>query len=149
MGGGGPATRSHKSLSSRVAGSLQKALGLSPLPGLGLRRAPIADSQPSWLCNRALLNSATSPSPPLPAHQASHNQSRDSEPYIPNPKNPGRHLTRVFQKSLGIRWTNTSWVAVELDVLDCNIPVKAWVQIPELVLIGHMTFVIHLTSPHL
>lgn len=69
VGGGSPATRSHKSLSSRVAGSLQKALTLSLLPGLGLRRAPTADSQSRWLCSTVHLN-FTEPHSPLPAHQA-------------------------------------------------------------------------------
>lgn len=55
-------------------------------------------------------------------------------PLFPNPKNPGRHLTRVFQRSLEIGWINMSGMAVPLGALDCNIPRKAWVQIPALVL---------------
>lgn len=69
VGGGSPATRSHKSLSSRVADSLQKALTLSLLPGLGLRRAPTADSPSRWLCSTVHLD-FTEPHSPLPAHQA-------------------------------------------------------------------------------
>lgn len=39
-GGGSPATRSHKSLYSHVAGSLQKALGPSRAAGHGARESP-------------------------------------------------------------------------------------------------------------
>lgn len=104
-------------------------------------------AQRSWLRNLTL---SAPPCTPGLARSA-HPMTTPRGPHLssPNAKNPGRHLTRVFQMSLEIGWINMSGMAVPLDALDCNLPRKAWVQIPALVLIGHVTLAIHLTSPRL
>lgn len=88
-----------------------------------------------------------------PTHQTSHAQpTLQLRPLFHSPPsilgNAGRHLTKAFLVFVEVGWTNMSWIAVQLDALDCNRPTEAWVHIPALALTGHVVLAVVLTSPH-
>lgn len=127
-GGGGPATRSHKSLSSHVAGSLQRAPGLYWAAWPGAQESPPCGAPSSdGSADPGLTNLTPSA---LPRAWRTH----PTLPLCPGlrpllsisshpPKNPRRHLMRVFPMSLETGWANMR-TAILLDALDYSRPTE-------------------------